>query len=937
MPVGLLVGTRPFEQNALVERLGGGVDSRLDAVVGRELEFAVIQRFLAPEGELRSLALVGEPGIGKTTLWEAAVVLALERGVRVLRTRASEAEARLPFAGLADLLDGVDDEALAGLPAPQRRALEIALGREAPRGAPPEQLAISSGFLGALRSLARRGPLVVAVDDVQWIDARSGDVLVFAARRLADEPVRFLLSQRTGRPSALEQVFAATAGERLEVTALSFGAINRLLLERLSQPLPRRAARQVFGAAEGNPLMALELGRTLVERGIPAIGAELPLPDLLDDLFTARVDALSTPVRSVLLAIALSAGLSRAELAAVVDPLALEDAQASGLFVVERSRLRPSHPLLAASVVRGSSARERRDLHLRLADAVADPTLRARHLALATAAPDAELAARLATAARVASERGAVEDAVELAAHALRLTQTDAVEYSRRLVELAEYLHVTGDLPRANELLRTAIETLPAGAERAAAHLLLGEGEEDALEHECIERAVAESADDPGLHARALARRALRLAIASVERLGEAEASALEALPAARAAGTEVEERVSVALAWARTMRGRPVDDLRRRLPAIPVRASLYEGSIDRPAGVRLAFRGETEQARAIFGRLLALAEERGEERSGAVFNVQLCELALRVGDTVEAARLLGEWKYWIVLEREADTQIGLDRLEAVLAAVVGDPEGARRSIAAVLAATESRSGFGWDRLEAVRASGITELFEHETARAVVELRAVWEHTVTEGVDDPGAFPVAPDLVEALVGCGEFSAANEVSERLSLLASEQRHPWGTASAKRCRATIELAAGYRADAAVALADAAASYGELGLGFDRARSLLLLGKVQRRAQKRADARRSLEDAEAAFAQGGSRGWVEQARSELARVSGRRSPKEGVLSPSEHAVAELAAGGLTNKEIAAQRFISVYTVEAHLKSAYAKLGIRSRSRLAGRIGDR
>jgi ATP/maltotriose-dependent transcriptional regulator MalT len=226
-------------------------------------------------------------------------------------------------------------------------------------------------------------------------------------------------------------------------------------------------------------------------------------------------------------------------------------------------------------------------------------------------------------------------------------------------------------------------------------------------------------------------------------------------------------------------------------------------------------------------------------------------------------------------------------------------------------------------------------LFEHDATRAVQSLRHVWDHTVREGVDDPGAFPVAADLVEAFVESGELSSANEVIERLTRLATEQRHPWGLATAARCAAMVQLADRYLDRAAAELAEAAAAFGRMGLGFDHARSLLVLGRAQRRFKKRADARRSLEEAEAVFEQGGCHGWVQETRTELARVSGRPAADKGALTPSERGVAGLAANGLSNKQIAAQLFISVYTVEAHLKKAYSKLGIRSRSQLAGRLG--
>ena len=899
-------------------------------IVGRAAELGALKGFVGAEAPARSLVLTGEPGIGKTTLWEVGVGLARERGVRVLLARGGGAEAKLSFSGLADLLDGVEAEVLAGVPGPQRRALEVALRRAEPGGVPPEPFAIAAGLLSVLRGLAVREPVVIAVDDLHWLDSASADVLCFAARRVVGQGVSSLLSRRSGRATGLERVLEPVGLESLEVGALSFGASRRLLAERLGLTVPRRVLRRLFEMSAGNPLFVLELGRMLVERGTVEIGAELPVPDVLDDLFGARVLGVSEPVRRVLTAVALSAGLSQSQLAALAGPLAVEDAVSAGLLIVDGAGVRVSHPLLGAAAMRHSSAGERRELHLDLARTVGDQTLRARHLASATVTPDAELADTVAAAVATAVERGAVRDAVGLAEHALRLTPRGDAQYSDRVLALGECLLIAGELPRVTELLTPWIDRLPAGRPRARAHLLLGEAADRHEDH--LDRALEQSEDDAALRATALATKATLLALTWVERIEVAEAWAQEALAAAQSAEAEVEQRALVALAWARVLRGRPIEDPRHPLPAAPKGSSLYESSIDRPAGVRLSFRGEVDQARGLFGRLLALAEERGEARSCAVLYIQLCELELRAGDARAAALLLEEWDEWTAMEETGPQRA---RCRALLAAVRGVPEEAAGEATAALAAVEGVSGCVWDSLEATRALGIAAMLEHAPERAVQSLRSVWEHTVREGVDDPGAFPVAPDLVEALVELGELEEALGVTARLRELAERQRHPWGLATAERCSAVVRLASeSYDEHAAASLEQAAAAYGELGLRSDAARSLLLLGRAQRRFKQRAAARGSLDQAAAAFDQLGCDGWAEQTRGELARVSGRRAGSTGELTAAEQQVVELAAQGLSNREIAGRLFVSVYTVEAHLSHAYAKLGVSSRAQLAGRL---
>ena len=729
----------------------GPADRRVP--VGRAAELGEVERFLALARVGRVLVVCGEPGIGKSTLWEAGTGLARSRGFAVWSARASQAAAQLSFAGLADLLEGAGGGVLAGLPVPQRRALEVAVRRAKPEGAAPEPLAIAAGLLGVLRVAAAAGPVLVAVDDVPWLDGASAAAVVFAARRLAGEDIRFLVSRRSGRNSELERVTEPAGVARVELRPLSLGAISGLLAARLGRALPRRVARLVFDTCGGNPLFALELGRAVVERGVPEIGAGLPVPTVLGELFGARVGALPPPVRRALLAVALSHGLTGAELAAVTDPLAVEDGQAAGVLVVEGGRVRAAHPLLAAAAAGTSTAAGQRDLHAALGAAVGDPVLAARHRALAAAGPDAALAGQVAAAAAAAAARGAIADAAELAGQALRLTGPGEEEYDGRLLALAQYLIDAGEHPRATALLTKRAGELPAGPARAAAHLLLAEGADSLAEvEEHLTRAIADSAADPGLRGQALARRAMLQVTCRAERIAEAEQMAGQALAAARSAGPDAERRALVALALARVLRGCGVEDLLERSTALPPgTASLFDSSVDGPAGWRLAFRGELAAAREVFGGLLAAAEQRGEARSGIVFTQQLCVVGLRAGDTFAAARALQELDQWAA--RDWITGIGPRLASATMAAVRGD-SGSAAALAAEVVAVSEANGLEWDRLEALRAAGLAALLQHQPEQAITSLGAVWEHTQREGVEDPGAFPVAGDLAEALTEAG---------------------------------------------------------------------------------------------------------------------------------------------------------------------------------------
>jgi DNA-binding CsgD family transcriptional regulator len=887
-------------------------------VVGRDDELTSLAGFLASERRPWAFVLEGGPGIGKTTLWDAAVALGRRHGTQVVAARGTGADARLSFAALIDLLDGIGDEGFAELPGPQRRALDVALYRTEPTGTPPETHAVALGLLGVLRFLSARRPVLVALDDVQWLDRASEEALAFAARRLHDERIAFLLARRPGTPGDLERALQRFAPQRLDVGPPGLDAVRRILWQRLGSTLPRHVLRQLYEATLGNPLFALEVARMVMEVGVPAVGENLPVPDAVEDLLGTRVAGLPGPVRRVLLAVALDPTIRVGQLTSLAEPDAVDEAVEAGVLAVDGDQIRAAHPLLAAAAIRHAGAAERRALHREIAGVVAAGELRTRHLALAAPRADAELAARVADAALGASRRAAPQAAVELAEHALRL---------------AEYLVVAGEKRRLTDLLKHRVTSFPTAAMRARALVLLAEGEvrsNDEIQR-YLEQAFVESADDPPVRASVLADLAQNLAVVRVERMAAAEAWALEALPATPGADPALDRRALYALAWARSLGGRAIDDVRERFRAAASDAFYIAHSPERVASQRLVWRGEIALARAALTRQLAEADERGEPSSYALQRLHLCELELRAGGWDAAESLLDEWAE--SSDRELLHWPMYERCRALLAAGRGLADEARRWGAEA----ESRAraaGVRWDQLEAQRALATADLLTHEVDRAAARAREVWEHTEREAVRDPGVFPVAPDLVEALLERGELEPARAVRARVAELAKQQDHPWGLATAQRCGAHVALALAYDDAAATGLERAAEEYARLGLAFDAARSLLTLGREQRRSRKWGAARTTLERAATAFDALGSPGWAEHARSELERVGARRRAPAGALTPTERRVAELAAEGLANKEIAQALVISVSTVEFHLSNTYAKLGVRSRTQLASRL---
>ncbi len=889
---------------------------------------------LAGAGARRMLLLVGEAGIGKTTLWEAGVADAAASDWRVLVARPGAAEEGLGFSALGDLLDGIGAESLAELPPPQRQALEVALLRAEPEGPPPQPRTIAVATLGLLRALAAERPVLIAIDDVQWLDEPSAAALGFVARRLEREPVAFLVSRRPGRRSSLEGEVRAEV-ERLDLGPLSLGATRRLLFERLGLTLSRRTVRRVHELSVGNPLFVLELGHLLRRRGVVEAEPGMPLPERIEELLGARVAELPEAARRALLAVALDPDLSRDQLAGLVGPEGL-DAAFDGEVLLEREgRVVAAHPLLAGVAAAGASPGEARRVHAELAGTVDGGEQRARHLALAGSRPDPELAATIAEAAASARARGATEGAAELAEHALRLTPPDDPERGERAVALADHLLLAGRARAATRLLVDQISTLPAGPVRARARLLLAEGDEIASVEDVeshIEAALEEGRGDPEVEPIALARQAEYAAIGSVRQIADA------ARRAERAVGTAVgvdAARVALnALGWTRVLRGLPVDDLCRRFDDLAPGAFHLADSPRRLLALRHLWRGEPAPARAILGELLALAEERAEPLSYVMVRTHCCELALRAGEWDEAARLLEEWG--MDADRELVVAPAYERCRGLLAAGRGDHEAVEAWAARTMAAAEA-SGVDWEMFEAGRARGTAALLRGRPEAAVEHLAPIWRRTAGEGVEDPGAFPVAPDLVEALLAAGERDAALAVVEVLRGLGEAQAHPWALAGAERCEALLALAAPtYDGAAAARLEAAADAYRRLGLRFDAARSLLSLGRAQRRRRQWRAARGSLGAAAAAFEELGSPGWADAARLALEGIGGRRPRSATELTPAERRTAELAARGLSNKEIAQASFVTVRTVESHLTRAYEKLGIDSRARLATRLAE-
>jgi len=319
-------------------------------IVGRDEELRAISSFLEQTPLSGALLIEGEAGIGKTTLWRAGVEAAGELSHCVLRASPAEKEARFSYSVVGDLLADVLDEMLPGLPRPQRRALEIALRLRDSDGPPPEQHTLGVALLGVLRTLAASKPVVVAVDDVQWLDRSSAAMLAFAVRRLREERVALLLARRQSSrldPERLELALPEERRSMVRVGPLTMGALHRLLADRVGTTLARPALRRVHETSGGNPFYALELVRALESSGgWIRPGHPLPVPETMEAILRERIEALPASVRQVLVA---AAALSRPTESVLGNWAALEQASEAGLIELTNDEVRFTHPLLASA------------------------------------------------------------------------------------------------------------------------------------------------------------------------------------------------------------------------------------------------------------------------------------------------------------------------------------------------------------------------------------------------------------------------------------------------------------------------------------------------------------------------------------------------------------------------------------------------------------
>ena len=903
-------------------------------LVGREEELASLFAFVEDErGAPAAFVLEGEAGIGKSSLWLAGVEHARAGGLRVLSARPAEAERGLAHVGLGDLFEDVLDEILPALTPPRRRALEVALLLEEATEDAVDARALGIAIRSTLQLLADDQPLLVAIDDLQWFDPSSARALAFALRRLAASRVLLLVAIRpvdTARPIDVEEAVGLENVQRLPVGPLSVGAVHRLLRDRLGRAFARQTLLRIHERSGGNPFFALELARVVDAGAGPA--QPLPVPETLENLLRARISALPASTRKGLaLASALGTASTSVLEQAGVAADALDAAVAAQVIELEDGTVRFTHPLLA-SVLYEDLGEERRSVHARLAAIVEDPLLRARHLALSMAAPDADVAAVLDDAAALAAERGATAAAADLAEQALGLTPADASGDRRQRALAAARAHQgAGEWTRARAIITELLRQTELGPLRPDALVLLAELESVDRAAELLEEALHEAASRPALQA------VIHCQLARASRFRKGMRAREHARAALALADQLDDDALRARALTVHSTLGRIGGD--REAPELAARAHelatavgdeqlIHEATLA-VAGT-LAPSSKNDEARALLEREYREWRDRSEPR---------CARALWGLSWVEfwAGRwaLAGEHAS---RAHEIEIQYGLEipqgHLPIALVAVHrGQLELAREHSELALNLAEEQLRLHPPQHMAIL--GLVALGNGDISAAAQWLGKADRQAAALGWDEPSTRWWSADHVEVMLETGRIDDAVRVLDAWEAHGARLGREWVLAHTIRCRGLIAGARGDFEQALALLERAVADHEEVGDPFGRARALLALGTVRRRARQKRPAREAIEAALEGFETVGAAGWAEKARAELGRIGGR-GPRGGELTPNELRLAELVAEGRSNKEIAAALFVTPKTVGTTLSRLYAKLGVHSRTELIRRLGE-
>jgi len=907
-------------------------------LLGRLPELTACQEALSGDRHHAAAAIIaGPPGIGKTSLWRAAAD-SRSAGAVVLRSTGISG-ARAGLANIADLLDPVLDAALPAMPAPQASALRTALGQMSPE-APVTDMLLERAMVGMMRGLAPNG-LVIAIDDEQWLDEDSRRLLETAIVRLAEVPVGWLVSVRSEHAiRGLARILDHELGPRaawINLAELDDAALSEMIMARFPGKWSPGVLRKIVTLAAGNPYAALEVARETVARGERS-GTTALVPASLAAATGSRLRRLEPQELATVQAAALTSAPTRALLRNVtpgpVDDH-IDEALRAGILQASPPDpvLRFSHPLLRDAAEGMLTQPQGRELHRALGAAMDDPHEAAWHLARGADEPDEELAKRLEVAALDAALRGTPARAATLVRAAVGLTpdQDSQEGWHRRLMWL-RVLTAAGEFDQARRNSREWATRIPASM-RGRLNMRRADVEADVEEqYELLSAALDELAGhDPMNAALAYAEASISLGFL-LGRLNQARPLAAAAIPHANATGYQPLIRgVLAANGLLAALAGEvgASDQLREavRLPGFEETPIPYRSPETALALCHL-WRGECGEARGLMQAVLTQAERRGHGDDTFSARVMLADIEWRAGNWDAAAahaQAAVRWSSESGHGRQGPTSF----VWSLVMAGYGDAEDARTLADRGLREAEAQRD--WAFAAACRwVLGQVELSLDDPHAALRWLDPLSDMLQTTGVGDPGCYPFTPDLIEAWAATGHLDAAADRLAWLRDAAQRLDHPWARITSGRAEAVLRLAQLHPAEAIDAVARVVPEARERGLPLELGRCLLVLGTAQRKARQRREAAASLDEAIAIFGRLGAARWLELAQAQRARLA---PVADDELTPTEGRVAELAAAGQSNAQIAATLFISVKTVEANLTRIYRKLGLRGRIELPRR----
>ncbi len=922
----------------------GGPTLRV-VLVGRDLEQKALVRVLsdANAGCGTVLAIVGEPGIGKSALLAYAEQQA--SGMNILRARGIQSEAQIPFAGLFELLRpalGTIDQ----IPVPQADALEGALALRPSRG--EDRFAIGAATLSLLAAYAEQAPLLVVVDDAHWLDGSTANALLFAARRLAADPVAIVLAVRQDEPSLLDHADVPV----LQLAGLDLAASVELLRGHAGEPATRRTVERVASRLHretgGNPLAMLELAAEQERIDYTPLNEPLQVVASVARAYEQRFRSLDVATRQLLVLLAASESgdlglLARSSLALALSLDDVVPAEAAGLLNVRNAQVEWRHPLVRSAVYGAASPTERRAAHRALADALpdADDDRRAWHLALATLGPDDAAASALEQAGTRARDRSAYDEASHAFERAASLTPDTSLR-ARLLYAAADTAWLGGLAERTTQLLdeaaRHAVDTATMiSVEHLRGHVAVRRG--PVSDGHAILFAAAElaAAIDPPRSVVILAEAQLACLYAG-DAAGMRRTAARVSVVACACTDARSEFFASITNGMALIFAGeggngpqliRQAVELLERSDELRYDLRLLAWAVMGPLWLR-----EAESGQSLVDRALQIARSR---MAVGVLPHLLCYVAVERAASDRWGEAQAVFHEAILLAREtgqrSELAISLARL-SWMEARQGKQDECRAHAAEALELSRPL-GLGPCEIWALSALGDLELGLGRLEAALAYLEEQRSALCRLGINDVDLSPV-PELVEAYLRLGRSEEAAALAGPFEREAVVKGQAWVLARSARVRGLLVADDEFDTPFSEAIALHAATPD----AFETARTHLAYGSRLRRDRQRVRARQQLRSTIEIFDRLGAEPWGNIARAELAATGEtvrRRDPGTvNELTPQELQIALLLAERRTTRETGAALFLSPKTVEYHLRSIYRKLGISSRDQLVAAMGQ-